>query len=130
MLNNAAGAIQEILLALLGRLENLGAGMAMNKMLILDRGLVERIDENRGDLTRAEFVEICIDGCLEGVPPQKAQREERHAGEQRFTTRQEEAPVYATREEFQDFKRSMRPSQGLPRFLYHLRPGLGYWHDH
>ncbi len=74
------------------------------KMLILGQRLVEKIDENRGDLGRAEFIEFCIDSCLESEEPE---REERYT-EQEFAPRQKEAPVYATREDFREFKRSMQ----------------------
>ena len=76
------------------------------KMLILDRGLVEKIDENRGDLSRVEFIEFCIDSCLELEEPG---REERYAAEEReFIPSQTEMSGYATREEFREFKSSMQ----------------------
>ena len=74
-------------------------------MLILDQGLIERIDENRGDLSRAEFVELCIDNCFDGVEPEK---EGKHAAEREFATRRKEVTVYVTEEEFQEFKRGIK----------------------
>ncbi len=35
------------------------------RILILDRQLVAKIDEHRGELSQAEFIDLCIDTCLE-----------------------------------------------------------------
>lgn len=78
--------------------------MVKRDMLLLDRGLVEKIDDNRGDLSRAEFIEFCIDTCLGVEEPEKVEK----YPEQEFAPRQKEMPIYATREEFQEFRRGMR----------------------
>ncbi len=74
------------------------------EMLVLEQRLVEKIDENRGDVSRAEFIDFCIDKCLEAVEPKEFEREERRTTKPRFVARQKEATAYATKEEFQEFK--------------------------
>ena len=41
--------------------------MTDKRMLILPAELVKKIDENRGDLTQAEFLEFLIDNQMKGV---------------------------------------------------------------
>ncbi len=41
--------------------------MTERRMLIIDRGLIEKMDENRGDLDRAEFIELCLNTCFTGT---------------------------------------------------------------
>ncbi len=38
--------------------------MTEKRMLIIERGLIEKMDENRGDLDRAEFIELCLNTCF------------------------------------------------------------------
>ncbi len=38
--------------------------MTERRMLIIDRGLIEKMDESRGDLDRAEFIELCLNTCF------------------------------------------------------------------
>jgi hypothetical protein len=40
--------------------------MSEKRMLIVDDELVRRIDDNRGDLSRSEFINFLIDSRLEG----------------------------------------------------------------
>lgn len=40
--------------------------MSEKRMLIVDDELVKRIDDNRGDLSRSEFINLLIDSRLEG----------------------------------------------------------------
>jgi len=40
--------------------------MSEKRMLIVDDELVKRIDDNRGDLSRSEFINFLIDSRLEG----------------------------------------------------------------
>jgi hypothetical protein len=40
--------------------------MSEKRMLVVDAELVKKIDENRGDLTRSEFVNLLIDSQLKG----------------------------------------------------------------
>jgi len=40
--------------------------MSEKRMLIVDDELVKRIDDNRGDLSRSEFIDFLIDSRLEG----------------------------------------------------------------
>lgn len=82
--------------------------MAGKRMLILDRDLVEKIDEYRGDMTRGEFIELCVNSCLEGSQPETARGEEREIGRRDLPLRRREMSIYATREEFLEFKRSIR----------------------
>ncbi len=40
--------------------------MPDKRMLIVDAELTRRIDENRGDLSRSDFINFLIDSCLKG----------------------------------------------------------------
>lgn len=37
-----------------------------NRIIIVPERLLRKIDENRDNLSRAEFIELCINACLEG----------------------------------------------------------------
>ena len=58
--------------------------MAEKRMLIVPAELVKKIDNNRGDMTQAEFIDFLIDGQLkEEIKEQKyATKEEIHSFEQ------------------------------------------------
>ena len=64
--------------------------MADKKMLIIPAGLADKIDENRGDLSQADFIEFLIDSFLKNkeVPA--------------------EAETYATHEEMGYFEEDMK----------------------
>ena len=38
--------------------------MPEKRMLIVDAEVIRRVDENRGDLNRSEFIDFLIDSCL------------------------------------------------------------------
>lgn len=38
--------------------------MTQGRILIIGRDLMEKVDENRGDLNRAEFIELCLNTCF------------------------------------------------------------------
>jgi len=38
--------------------------MSEKRMLIVDTGVVRKVDENRGDLNRSDFINFLIDSCL------------------------------------------------------------------
>ena len=40
--------------------------MSEKRMLIVDTELVKRIDDNRGDVSRSEFIDLLIDSQLKG----------------------------------------------------------------
>jgi hypothetical protein len=54
--------------------------MSDRKILILPTEVVKRIDENRGDLSQAEFIDTLIDAQF---------KEKEKAGETKFATREE-----------------------------------------
>ncbi len=58
--------------------------MAEKRMLIVPAELVKKIDENRGDMTQAEFINFLIDSQLknETKEPQYATKEEVYSIEQ------------------------------------------------
>ena len=72
--------------------------MSEKRMLILPAELVDKIDENRGDVGRAEFIEFLISGQLK-----EESKETRRAGK---------AESYVTKEELrsieQDIKKLLR----------------------
>ncbi len=80
--------------------------MPKREMLILDRDLVNKIDEHRGDLSREDFIDFCIDKCLETLQPEEKAEERGGAGRRARATPEAEE-VFATREEFQEFKRGI-----------------------
>ncbi len=72
------------------------------KVLALERDLLEKIDENRGDLSQAAFIEFCVDSCLGRAVDEESMLEES------YTAREIETGIYATREELREFKHSIR----------------------
>ena len=83
--------------------------MSEKCMLVLGRGVVERIDQNRGDLSRGEFIDFCIDTCLGKGEAGPAERAEGYGAEREPDMRPaEKGPTtYATKKEFQEFKRGI-----------------------
>jgi hypothetical protein len=68
-----------------------------NKILVIPAELIQKIDENRGDTSRAEFIETLIDNLLGDKPQPKVEAE------------------YVTRLEFASFQQDIR--QLLKNFL-------------
>lgn len=66
-----------------------------------DKRLTEKIDGNRGGLSRNEFIQRCI----EEVERREFELERLHNID--FNAGHETQAMYATREELQDFKRSI-----------------------
>ena len=61
--------------------------MSEKRMLIVDTGVVRKIDENRGDMDRSDFISFLIDSCLK-----------ENSGKQ----------DYITKEEFNSFQQGTR----------------------
>ncbi len=80
--------------------------MTEREMLFLDRDLVEKIDRNRGDIGRSEFIDFCIDTLLEGALSEEVVMTGEKAADRRPVAR-EAAPAYPPSEDFQQFKRNM-----------------------
>ncbi len=84
------------------------------RILVLDRKVLERIDEYRGDLSRAEFIEVCIDTSLEMAETPEARPAEEPAPRPLAVTAPSRpaAPAFtgtpATREEFEAFKKNTK----------------------
>ncbi len=72
--------------------------MTDKRMLIVDEEILTKIDENRGDMSRAEFINFLINSQL---------------GEDESATAI--SPQYVNREEFQEFTQGMKDL--LKRFL-------------
>lgn len=70
-------------------------------MVTADKNLIEKIDSHRGDLSRDEFIQC----CLEEVERRELELEKQHAID--FSAGQETQAIYATREELREFKRSI-----------------------
>ncbi len=80
--------------------------MTEKRMLIVDDELLRKIDENRGDMSRAEFIDFLINDQLAGEEGGAAVSQQ-----------------YITREEFQEFAQGMKDL--LKRFLdFFLSYGL------
>jgi len=58
--------------------------MAERRMLIVPAELVRRIDENRGDMSQAEFIDFLIDGQLKEETKTKAKEEPKYVTEEQF----------------------------------------------
>ncbi len=52
--------------------------MSEKRMLIVDAEVVRKVDENRGDMNRSDFVNFLIDSCLK-----------EDSGKQNYTTKEE-----------------------------------------
>jgi hypothetical protein len=84
--------------------------MAEKRMLILPADVVKRIDENRGDLSQAEFINFLIENQFKesGSDKQAASREEILSlidGQLKEVAKKQQ---YATREEIQAFEQDMK----------------------
>lgn len=82
--------------------------MSSKKMLIVDDKLIDKLNQGRGDMSRAEFLEFCLDRCLREIQGEGTPNEEKRAVEQQLSGRDREETVYATRKDFQDLKRSVK----------------------
>ncbi len=70
--------------------------MLGKKILVLNDAVTKIIDEKRGDMERAEFIELCVNNCFgddEVMPQQQLTKDE---------------PIYATKADMEDFKRSIK----------------------
>jgi hypothetical protein len=80
--------------------------MTDKRMLIVDEETLTKIDENRGDMSRAEFINFLINSQL---------------GEEESATAI--SPQYVNREEFQEFTQGMK--ELMKRFLdFFISTGL------
>ena len=70
--------------------------MAGKRMLIVPTELVKKIEENRGDMSQAEFIDFLIDSQLK-----------EDATEQKYVTK-EDIHSYATKEEIRSFEQDMK----------------------
>ncbi len=61
--------------------------MSEKRMLIVDTEVVRKVDENRGDMNRSDFINFLIDSCL---------------------TEDSGKPNYITKEEFSQFQQGTR----------------------
>jgi hypothetical protein len=74
--------------------------MTDKRMLIVDEEILNKIDQNRGDMSRAEFINLLINNQL---------------GENDSESATAIKPQYVDREEFQEFTQGMKDL--LKRFL-------------
>ncbi len=74
-------------------------------VLVLSQSLIEKIDEGRGELSRAEFIDFCIDRCLEQVTTEEKERKVKRAAE--VAPYHKEEAGFATRDEFEEFRRGI-----------------------
>ena len=78
--------------------------MTDKRMLIVDEEILSKIDENRGDMSRAEFINFLINNQL-------GESESQSLSDRATAI----APQYVDREEFQEFSQGMKDL--LKRFL-------------
>ena len=79
--------------------------MSEKRMVIVDYGLMHKIDERRGQLSRSDFVAECVKKLLSEVElePQKSGTTTRTKRPETEIT--SESAEYVTNEEFEQFKR-------------------------
>ena len=67
------------------------SGLKVNsrRMLVLPTELVDAINENRGDLTQAQFIEFLIDSHLEQELPKERYATQQELPKERYATQQE-----------------------------------------
>ena len=87
--------------------------MAEKRMLIVPAELAKKIDENRGDLSQAEFIGFLISSVLKEQvgEPKYATKEEIKSLEQdlkRLLTEAKNSQKYATTEELRAFEQDLR----------------------
>ena len=68
--------------------------MSEKRMLVVDADLVGKIDQNRGDLSRSEFIDLLIEGQLR----------DKEDGARKKTKDSPAADDVVTREEFRQFQ--------------------------
>ncbi len=61
--------------------------MVEKRMMIVDAEVVRKVDENRGEMNRSDFIDFLIKGCLEEDPG---------------------TPNYITNEDFKEFQQGTR----------------------
>lgn len=76
-------------------------------IVVLPQKVMEKIDRYREELSRAEFIEICIDALLnQGLPERAEKRAEEAAGIKRAG-----AEETVSRREFEEHKKAMKDLQ-------------------
>jgi hypothetical protein len=79
--------------------------MSGKAILVVSEELIKKIDENRGDLSRAEFTDFCIDSLL----AEEQVKGERGVPEKEVGWSQlPQAGAYVSREDFEEFKQSIK----------------------
>ena len=84
--------------------------MAEKRMLIMPAEIIKRIDENRGDLSQADFINFLMDNQLKanGTEKEAASREEIVALIDSQLKEAAKKQHYATREEIQAFEQDIK----------------------
>lgn len=84
--------------------------MAEKRMLIMPVDVIKKIDENRGDLSQAEFINFLMENQLkaDGTEKQAASREEILALIETQLKEAAKKQHYATREEIQAFEQDIK----------------------
>jgi hypothetical protein len=84
-----------------------------SKMVIVSASIIDKIDQYRGELSRADFVARCLDEFIEEDLEVKKPRHPRKGEDllERLKTARHEVEEYATREEFAMFKERMTKIQ-------------------
>ena len=77
--------------------------MNTKEMFILEQEIAEKIDQNRGDFSKSEFIEFCIDSFLESKPPEEHEKKGKHSVGESAAIRQV-TTSYATKGELHAFK--------------------------
>ena len=84
------------------------SSMSPKQVLIVDERLIDKLDQNRGDTSRVEFLEFCVDRLLDELQPREFESREKPKAEREPVTGQKESTAFATASEFREFKRAVR----------------------
>ncbi len=80
--------------------------MSEKKMVVIDQGLIKKIDHHRGILGRVEFVTRCVQATMAEMEPEMLMAETEAGAREEAA-----AEGYVTKDEFTDFRKNMEAIQ-------------------
>jgi hypothetical protein len=81
--------------------------MTEREMVILEHDVIEKVDANRGDLSRSEFISFCIDSLLDEAMSEGAQVKGVKTIDSRYVG-EEVMSAYTTNMDFQQLKHDLK----------------------
>ncbi len=86
--------------------------MTEREMVILDHDVIERVDMNRGDLSRSEFIAFCIDNLLDEALSEGAKVKGEKTMDSRYVS-EEVMSNYTTTVDFEQLKHDLKDVMNL-----------------